>query len=164
MSMLFNREAKVRIDYFDKITNTQATGEAIWNFILDDESGLFGYGNGTCIRCNIKSIVNGKEHTEEKLYDTRYAVGITDEETFEQFCIKTVGDFYRDNAKEIWISTPTDVVDDLINLSELIEDIANFKAQESEAYDMCWNTGDYEDQYCPLCPHNSECSGYDDRD
>ena len=31
-------------------------------------------------------------------------------------------------------------------------------------YDNCYETGNYEDQYCELCPHKSECSGYEDHD
>ena len=29
----------------------------------------------------------------------------------------------------------------------------------SEEYEYCWEHGDYDDQYCPDCPHYSECSG-----
>lgn len=31
-------------------------------------------------------------------------------------------------------------------------------------YDLCWLTGRYIDQYCPLCPHRGECSAYDEDD
>ena len=31
-------------------------------------------------------------------------------------------------------------------------------------YEDCWETTNYDGQYCPLCPHSSECSGYEDRD
>ena len=27
------------------------------------------------------------------------------------------------------------------------------------AYDYCYFTGNYEDQYCEMCPHKEECSG-----
>lgn len=27
-------------------------------------------------------------------------------------------------------------------------------------FDACWETGNYEDQECELCPHKDECSGY----
>ena len=26
-----------------------------------------------------------------------------------------------------------------------------------DEYEHCWESGNYEDQYCPLCPHYSEC-------
>lgn len=26
-----------------------------------------------------------------------------------------------------------------------------------DEYEHCWENGDYDDQYCPLCPHYSEC-------
>ena len=28
-------------------------------------------------------------------------------------------------------------------------------------YDICWETGQYSDQICELCPYKSECSGYE---
>ena len=31
-------------------------------------------------------------------------------------------------------------------------------------FDACYHTGIYEDYECSLCPHNSECSGYDEKD
>lgn len=31
-------------------------------------------------------------------------------------------------------------------------------------YESCWQTTDYDGQYCPLCPHRMECGGYEDRD
>ena len=31
-------------------------------------------------------------------------------------------------------------------------------------YDSCWLTGNYDGQYCELCPHKGECSGYEDED
>ena len=30
-----------------------------------------------------------------------------------------------------------------------------------DMYDYCYRTGDYEDQFCELCPHKYECSGYE---
>ena len=41
----------------------------------------------------------------------------------------------------------------------LIALVALQEEHESE-YERCWATGEYEDQDCELCPHNSECSGY----
>lgn len=34
----------------------------------------------------------------------------------------------------------------------------------NDDYEACWETGMYEDQYCPLCPHYEECSGGEDED
>lgn len=31
-------------------------------------------------------------------------------------------------------------------------------------FESCWNTGEYDGQMCDLCPHNSECSGYEEED
>lgn len=79
-------------------------------------------------------------------------------------------------SNNVWLSTSPDSVDDAddaeyictlnvpVTLEDMIEEVADFQAQEANAYDACWNTGEYEDQYCPLCPHSSECSGYEDRD
>lgn len=79
-------------------------------------------------------------------------------------------------TNNVWLSTSPDSVDDAddaeyictlnipVTTEDMIEELANYEAQEANAYDACWNTGEYEDQYCPLCPHNSECSGYEDRD
>lgn len=33
-----------------------------------------------------------------------------------------------------------------------------------DEYEHCWNTGEYDDQYCYECPHHEECSGYDEED
>lgn len=30
----------------------------------------------------------------------------------------------------------------------------------SDNYDYCYETGNYEDECCELCPHKSDCSGY----
>jgi len=31
-----------------------------------------------------------------------------------------------------------------------------------DEYDLCYSTGDYDGYDCELCPHKSDCSGYDD--
>lgn len=31
-------------------------------------------------------------------------------------------------------------------------------------YEMCWEHGAYNGQYCPCCPHKGEYSGADDED
>lgn len=31
-----------------------------------------------------------------------------------------------------------------------------------DEYERCWQTGEYDDQYCGNCPHNSDCNGEDD--
>lgn len=31
-------------------------------------------------------------------------------------------------------------------------------------FEFCYQTGLYEDYICELCPHNFECSGYEERD
>jgi hypothetical protein len=28
-----------------------------------------------------------------------------------------------------------------------------------DEYERCWQTGEYDDQYCTECPHNYECNG-----
>ena len=28
-----------------------------------------------------------------------------------------------------------------------------------DEYERCWQTGEYDDQYCADCPHNYECNG-----
>lgn len=33
-----------------------------------------------------------------------------------------------------------------------------------DEYERCWQTGQYEDQYCPNCPHNNDCNGEDEDD
>jgi len=37
-------------------------------------------------------------------------------------------------------------------------------ARHKNAYDECWETGQYEDQDCMQCPHYTECSasGYNE--
>lgn len=46
----------------------------------------------------------------------------------------------------------------------------NFESYLDEAYDsgddyeICWEHGAYDGQYCPCCPHRGECSGADDED
>lgn len=79
-------------------------------------------------------------------------------------------------SKNVWLSTSPDSVDDADDAEyictleipndadELLELLSSYESQEFNAYDDCWNTGDYEDQYCPLCPHRFDCSGYEDRD
>lgn len=79
-------------------------------------------------------------------------------------------------TNNVWLSTSPDSVDDADDAEyictleiqndadELLELLASYESQEFNAYDDCWNTGDYEDQYCPLCPHRFDCSGYEDRD
>lgn len=34
-------------------------------------------------------------------------------------------------------------------------------ADEYDEYDECWNTGNYTDQICDLCPYRHDCSAYD---
>lgn len=31
----------------------------------------------------------------------------------------------------------------------------------SDNYEDCWNTGNYDDQDCNFCPHKDECSGFE---
>ncbi|WP_296617286.1 hypothetical protein [Ruminococcus sp.] len=31
-------------------------------------------------------------------------------------------------------------------------------------YEHCWETGDYDGQYCACCPHAGECSAGEDDD
>lgn len=31
-------------------------------------------------------------------------------------------------------------------------------------YDHCYETGEYDDQYCYECPHKEECGGYEEPD
>ena len=38
------------------------------------------------------------------------------------------------------------------------------KTKIQDDYEACWQTGIYEDYTCELCPHNFECSGYEERD
>lgn len=33
--------------------------------------------------------------------------------------------------------------------------------RDYNAYDYCWETGNYDDQICEFCPHKSECSGHE---
>lgn len=33
---------------------------------------------------------------------------------------------------------------------------------DSDNYDHCWETGEYDDQDCNFCPYNEECSGSSD--
>lgn len=33
-----------------------------------------------------------------------------------------------------------------------------------DEYDYCYETGNYSDQICEICPHRFECSGYEDDD
>ena len=33
-----------------------------------------------------------------------------------------------------------------------------------ESYDLCFGTGFYDNDDCELCPHKSECSGYEGDD
>lgn len=79
-------------------------------------------------------------------------------------------------TNNVWLLTSPDSIEDAEDaeyiytlekadsIEELSDFLASYEAQEANAYDACWNTGEYEDQYCPLCPHSSECSGYEDRD
>lgn len=34
----------------------------------------------------------------------------------------------------------------------------------NDQYEYCWQTGNYEDQCCDLCPHANECSGNEHAD
>lgn len=47
---------------------------------------------------------------------------------------------------------------------DLLEIVKGYYETFGDDYEDCWRTGNYDDQYCPLCPHSSECSGYEDRD
>lgn len=79
-------------------------------------------------------------------------------------------------SNNVWLSTSPDGIEGAedaeyictlnvpVTLEDMIEEVADFQAQEADSYNACWNTGEYKDQYCPLCPHSSECSGYEDRD
>ncbi len=79
-------------------------------------------------------------------------------------------------SNNVWLSTSPDGVESADNaeyictlekpdsIEELSDFLTNYEAQESGSYDACWNTGEYEDQYCPLCPHCHECGGYKDDD
>ena len=31
-------------------------------------------------------------------------------------------------------------------------------------YEKCYETGEYDGEYCEMCPHKFECSGYEDED
>ncbi len=33
-----------------------------------------------------------------------------------------------------------------------------------EDYERCWETGEYTDEFCELCPHKYECSGSNEDD
>lgn len=76
-------------------------------------------------------------------------------------------------TNNVWLSTSPDGIEGaedaeyictLNSVEETIEDMINYESQQADYYDACWNTGDYEDQYCPLCPHRFDCGGYGDRD
>lgn len=43
----------------------------------------------------------------------------------------------------------------------LLEDSAR---NDMDEYDYCYRTGNYTDQYCGICPHRYECSGYEEED
>lgn len=79
-------------------------------------------------------------------------------------------------SNNVWLSTSPDSVESADDaeyictlekpdgIEELSDFLTNYEAQESGSYNACWNTGEYEDQYCPLCPHRHECGGYKDND
>lgn len=35
---------------------------------------------------------------------------------------------------------------------------------DDREYDRCYIAGQYDGQYCPLCPHRFNCSGYEEED
>lgn len=39
-----------------------------------------------------------------------------------------------------------------------------FMNQYEDEYERCWMTGEYDDQYCLMCPHNAECNSEEDDD
>lgn len=105
-----------------------------------------------------------------KLMD--YGVHIQD---YSQTLSENIGDSRNEPmyihlaTNNVWLSTSPDGIEDaeyictLNSAEETIEDMINYESQQADSYDACWDTGEYEDQYCPLCPHSSECGGYEDR-
>ena len=103
MTTLFQKTVYAKIDYDDIWAGcvTHQDGEARWEFTLFEGVGAFEYGNQTGVSVNISSLVNGKSRTDHKIYDTRYAKGITNEKKFEEFCLGVVEEWYGTNAKEV---------------------------------------------------------------
>ena len=46
---------------------------------------------------------------------------------------------------------------------DLLEIAQGYYETFRDDYEDCWQTTNYDGQYCPLCPHNSKCGGYKDR-
>lgn len=124
-------------------------------------------------------INNRKEAIETALKLMDYGVFIQD---YSQTLSENIGDSRNEAmyihlaTKNVWLSSSPDSVEDADDaeyictlntpdtLEDMVNDLAEYVGSEASAYDDCWNSGEYEDQYCPLCPHNSECGGYEDRD
>ena len=126
-----------------------------------------------------EQINSRKEAIDAALELADYGVFIQD---YSQTLSENIGDSRNEPmyihlaTDNVWLSTSPDSVEDAEDaeyictlekpdsIEELSDFLASYEAQEANSYDACWNTGEYEDQYCPLCPHSSECSGYEDRD
>lgn len=137
--------------------------------------------DGELINCDAlrEQINSRKEAIDIALELMDYGVHIQD---YSQTLSENIGDSRNEPmyihlaTNNVWLSTSPDSVDDADDaeyictlekadsIEELSDFLASYEAQEANAYDACWNTGEYDDQYCPLCPHSSECSGYEDRD
>lgn len=144
-------------------------------------SGDLVYSTWGVFGCDIlrEQINSRKEAIDIALELMDYGVYIQD---YSQTLSENIGDSRNEPmyihlaTNNVWLSTSPDSVDDADDaeyictlekadsIEELSDFLASYEAQEANAYDACWNTGEYEDQYCPLCPYNSECSGYEDRD
>lgn len=143
-------------------------------------SGDLVYSTWGVFRSEIlrEQINSRKEAIDIALELMDYGVYIQD---YSQTLSENIGDSRNEPmyihlaSNNVWLSTSPDSVDGAddaeyictlnipVTTEDMIEELASYEAQESNAYDACWNTGEYEDQYCPLCPHSSECSGYEDR-
>ena len=44
----------------------------------------------------------------------------------------------------------------------MCDNIIPTNSQYEDEYERCWQTGEYDDQYCADCPHNSDCNGEDE--
>lgn len=140
---------------------------------IDDDGKLIG---SDILREQINS---RKEAIDIALELMDYGVYIQD---YSQTLSENIGDSRNEPmyihlaSKNVWLSTSPDSIEGAEDaeyictleksdsIEELSDFLASYEVQEANAYDACWNTGEYEDQYCPLCPHSSECSGYEDRD
>lgn len=101
MAVLFKKSVKIDIDYVDTHTKKPVSGVINWDFVLDDESGAFEYGNHTYTSVDINGEINGEKFHSDKLFDTRYYANITNEKVFEEFCLSTAENNYGANAKKI---------------------------------------------------------------